>query len=115
MASCSFLNKIYVMGSADALNKFMKNPRPYLMPPQPRAPCKIAVVGPSTAGKTSIAHLLAQQYNAKVLDMNQLIVPKLDEERKRQLEVVRREATEISIQTVMTKLKEEMEAAKTCE
>lgn len=48
------------------MGKFLKNPRPYLMPPQPRPPCKLSVLGPPLGGKTTLCHLLAQKYGAKV-------------------------------------------------
>lgn len=48
------------------MEKFLKNPRPYLMAPQPRPPCKLAILGAPLAGKTTLAHLLAQKYGAKV-------------------------------------------------
>jgi len=54
------------MSSEEAMVKFMKNPRPYLLPPQPRPPCKLIVTGPPLAGKTTLCHLLAQKYGAKV-------------------------------------------------
>lgn len=61
-----FLDKIYVMSSPDAMEKFLKNPRPFLISPQPRPPCKLCVVGPPLSGKTSNCHLLAQKFNARV-------------------------------------------------
>ena len=63
---CSFLDKIYCLSSPDAMEKFLKNPRPYLLPPQPRPPCKLAVLGPPLSGKTTLCALLAQKYGAKV-------------------------------------------------
>ena len=48
------------------MEKFLKNPRPYLLPPQPRPPCKLAVLGPPLSGKTTLCALLAQKYGAKV-------------------------------------------------
>jgi len=62
----SFLDKLYVLSSAAAMEKFMKNPRPYLMPPQPRPPCKIIVQGPAKAGKTQLCYKLADKYGAQV-------------------------------------------------
>ena len=64
--SFSFLDKMYVLSSGEAMEKFLKNPRPYLLPPQPRPPCKLSITGPPLSGKTTLAHLLAQKYNAKV-------------------------------------------------
>jgi adenylate/nucleoside-diphosphate kinase len=107
----SFLDKTYVLSSPEAVEKFLKNPRPYLMPPQPRPPCKISVTGPHLSGKTEVAHLLAQKYGAKVLDIDVLIKPKFEEEKKKIVDQARKEATEQAIGTVKAKLKEEQEAA----
>ena len=62
----SFLDKMYVLSSEDAMGKFLKNPRPYLLPPLPRPPCKLVITGPPMSGKTTMAHQLAQKYGAKV-------------------------------------------------
>ena len=62
----SFLDKLYVLSTEEALQKFLKNPRPYLLPPQPRPPCKICVSGPPLSGKTTLCNQLAQKYGAKV-------------------------------------------------
>ena len=62
----SFLDKLFVMSSNEALAHFMRNPRPYLAPHLPRPPCKVCVLGPPHSGKTTVAHALAQRYNAKV-------------------------------------------------
>ena len=62
----SFLDKLYVMSTNEALAHFMRNPRPYLASHLPRPPCKVCVLGPPHAGKTTVAHALAQRYNAKV-------------------------------------------------
>jgi adenylate/nucleoside-diphosphate kinase len=48
------------------MGKFLKNPRPYLLPPQPRPPCKLVVVGVPLAGKTTLAQSLAEKYGATV-------------------------------------------------
>lgn len=59
--ACAFLDKMYVMSSADAMSSFVKNPRPYLLPPCPQIPCKIAVVGQPFTGKTDLVHDLAKE------------------------------------------------------
>ena len=59
----SFLDKVYTLSSAQALTEFMKNPRPYLLPPLPLIPCKLAVLGPPLSGKSEICSVLAQRYN----------------------------------------------------
>ncbi|NXB23981.1 KAD9 kinase, partial [Rhagologus leucostigma] len=62
----SFLGKMYVLSSQEALKKFMLNPRPYLLPPMPVSPCKVFVFGPPFSGRTTICNLIAHNYKAKV-------------------------------------------------
>ncbi|NWU27626.1 KAD9 kinase, partial [Dyaphorophyia castanea] len=62
----SFLGKMYVLSSQEALKKFMLNPRPYLLPPMPVSPCKVFVFGPPFSGRTTISNLIAHNYKAKV-------------------------------------------------
>uniref|UniRef100_A0A8C3U4C0 Adenylate kinase 9 n=1 Tax=Catharus ustulatus TaxID=91951 RepID=A0A8C3U4C0_CATUS len=69
----SFLGKMYVLSSAEALKKFVLNPRPYLLPPMPASPCKVFVFGPPFSGRTTICNLIAHNYKGKVLDMDELI------------------------------------------
>ena len=60
------MDKMYCLSSAEALTKFVKSPRTYLLPPHPRIPCKICIAGPPTSGKTTLAQGLANHYNAMV-------------------------------------------------
>ncbi|NWH93271.1 KAD9 kinase, partial [Aegithalos caudatus] len=62
----SFLGKMYVMSSQEALKKFMLNPRPYLLPPMPVSPCKVFVFGPPFSGRTTICNVIAHNYKGKV-------------------------------------------------
>ncbi|KFQ71889.1 Adenylate kinase 9, partial [Phaethon lepturus] len=62
----SFLGKIYVLSSLEALETFMLNPRPYLLPPMPLPPCKVLVFGPPFSGRTTICNLIAHKYKGKV-------------------------------------------------
>ncbi|NWW70170.1 KAD9 kinase, partial [Climacteris rufus] len=62
----SFLGKMYVLSSREALEKFMLNPRPYLLPPMPLPPCKVLVFGPPFSGRTTICNLIAHKYTGKV-------------------------------------------------
>merc|ERR1712183_737614 len=50
--SVSFLDKMYVMSSAQAMSDFIRNPRPYLLPPYPQIPCKLSIIGHPYAGKS---------------------------------------------------------------
>uniref|UniRef100_A0A8C3C0F7 Adenylate kinase 9 n=1 Tax=Cairina moschata TaxID=8855 RepID=A0A8C3C0F7_CAIMO len=62
----SFLGKMYVLSSPEALKKFVLNPRPYLLPPMPIPPCKVLVFGPPFSGRTTICKLIANKYKGKV-------------------------------------------------
>ncbi|NXA70784.1 KAD9 kinase, partial [Mohoua ochrocephala] len=62
----SFLGKMYVLSSQEALKKFMLNPRPYLLPPMPVSPCKVFVFGPPFSGRTTICNAIAHNYKGKV-------------------------------------------------
>ena len=55
-----------MLSSGEAMSKFMKNPRPYLLPPQPRPPVKLCVMGPPHSGKTTLCYNLAEKYGAQV-------------------------------------------------
>ncbi|KFQ81513.1 Adenylate kinase 9, partial [Phoenicopterus ruber ruber] len=62
----SFLGKMYMLSSPEALKTFMLNPRPYLLPPMPLPPCKVLVFGPPFSGRTTICNLIADKYKGKV-------------------------------------------------
>ncbi|NXK05987.1 KAD9 kinase, partial [Herpetotheres cachinnans] len=62
----SFLGKMYILSSPEALKIFMLNPRPYLLPPMPLPPCKVLVFGPPFSGRTTICNLIAHKYKGKV-------------------------------------------------
>ncbi|KAF7262712.1 hypothetical protein EG68_00023 [Paragonimus skrjabini miyazakii] len=64
-----FLGNIFCMHSIENFTAFMANPRPYLLPPQPRPPFRVMVVGPAASGKSTVIRLLAERYGARVLDL----------------------------------------------
>ncbi len=71
----SFLDKIYVMSGPEQMELFLKNPRPYLISPQPRPPCKLCITGPPLSGRTTMAFWLAQKFNARVRKLLQWAIP----------------------------------------
>lgn len=101
-----------MMADEASLRKFLKNPRSYLELPQPRAPCKVSILGPKYSGKTSLSILLAKRYNAKVIDMQTLIAPKLIAAQNELLEKTKKETIEAAIETIKTKYREKIEQEK---
>ncbi|XP_073432131.1 adenylate kinase 9 isoform X2 [Dendrobates tinctorius] len=102
-----FLDKMYVLSSEASLIKFMQNPRPYLLPPMPLPPCKVAVLGPKSSGKTTVCNLIANKYSGKVFDMSVLILPYMEEAKQNAMEKACEEATEKAIEVVRKKLQQE--------
>ncbi|XP_048791503.1 adenylate kinase 9 isoform X4 [Lagopus muta] len=93
----SFLGKMYMLSSPEALKTFMLNPRPYLLPPMPMPPCKVLVFGPPVSGRTTICNLIASKYKGKVLDMAELIQSHVEELREKNIEQIRRDAIEKAV------------------
>jgi hypothetical protein len=58
------------MSTQDALEQFIFNPRPYLLPKMPTSPIKFFILGHPLAGKSSFAKELAFVTNSTVVDMN---------------------------------------------
>ncbi|KAM6460290.1 adenylate kinase 9 isoform 2-T2 [Liasis olivaceus] len=101
----SFLGKMYMISTEEALKQFMLNPRSYLLPPMPLPPCKILIVGPPLSGKSTLCGLLANRYQGKALDMEVLLQRHYEEARIELIEQTRAEATLAGI----AKVKEKME------
>ncbi|KAF3702867.1 Adenylate kinase 9 [Channa argus] len=89
-----FQGKLYILSSHEAYLKFIASPRWYLMPPMPRPPCRVAIIGPPKAGKTTLCKLLAQHYNTLVLDMEELVKPVLMKLEQERLEKIKGEPTQ---------------------
>uniref|UniRef100_A0A673XQZ8 Adenylate kinase 9 n=1 Tax=Salmo trutta TaxID=8032 RepID=A0A673XQZ8_SALTR len=102
--SVGFMDKIYILSSQEALGKFMLNPRRYLLPPMPRPPCKVSVIGPPCAGKSTLCALLAQHYGAEVVDMEVLMKPVIAKVKQDMLEKVKRDSTLMAIERVKVKM-----------
>ena len=105
----SFLDKIYLMADEHSLKEFLKNPRPYLRLPQPRAPCKLSILGPRFSGKTTLCSALAKKYNAKVIDMNLLIEPEQKRYKEELIEKTRHDTTHAVIEQIKVKFHEALE------
>lgn len=105
----SFLDKMYILSSEEAYQKFITNPRPYLLPPMPRFPCRVCIIGPPQAGTTTLCRLLAQSYNALVLDVDELLKPVLSKEEQERIDKIKEEATLTAIDMVKRNLEEGIE------
>jgi len=110
--AAAFLDKVYLMHSEEALREFMANPRPFLLPPQPRAPCKLSVLGPAYSGKTTLCQVLAKKYNARVIQMDELIRPEMERSRQAMIERARAAAVEDASEAVRSKFRERLELEK---
>uniref|UniRef100_A0A8C6SZD8 Nucleoside-diphosphate kinase n=1 Tax=Neogobius melanostomus TaxID=47308 RepID=A0A8C6SZD8_9GOBI len=95
-----FQDKMYILSTAEAYGKFTVNPRRYLVPPMPRPPCRVSIIGPSLSGKTTLCNLLAQHYNAEVLDVDTLVQTSLKEAKQERLKRIKKEATAAAIEKI---------------
>ncbi|XP_018311791.1 adenylate kinase 9-like [Mycetomoellerius zeteki] len=68
-----FLDMIFFLSSQEASNLFIENPRTFLLPPNPRPTCKIAVFGPKYAGKSELSIRLAEVFNGVVINVDQIV------------------------------------------
>lgn len=68
-----FMNKIFFLGNEENFFKFYRNPRPYLLPPNPRPTCKIFVFGPKLSGKTAASLCLSYLLNGTVLSIESML------------------------------------------
>ncbi|XP_065820230.1 adenylate kinase 9 [Labrus bergylta] len=102
-----FQDKLYILSSQEAYQKFVANPRQYLLPPMPRPPCRVAIIGPPQAGKSTLCQLLAQHYNALVLDLEKLVLPVLEKVEQDRLDQIKDETTQVAIEQIKKKMQQE--------
>lgn len=100
----SFRDKFYIISSQEAYKKFIINPRTYLLPPMPRPPCRVSIIGPPQAGKSTMCKLLAQHYNVVVIDMDALVRPVLAKNEKERLDKVKEETTRDAIEKIQMEI-----------
>ncbi|KAL7388763.1 hypothetical protein ABVT39_020280 [Epinephelus coioides] len=104
-----FQDKLYILSSQEAYQKFVTNPRRYLLPPMPRPPCRVSIIGPPQAGKSTLSRLLAQHYNALVLDMEVLVQPVLAKVEQERLDEIKEETTQVAIEKIKMKMEQDGE------
>lgn len=104
---CSFQDKLYILSSQEAYQKFITNPRRYLLPPMPRSPCRVSIIGPPQAGKSTLCKLLAQHYNTLVLDVDVLLQPVLAEVEQERLDKIKEETTRAALEKIKMKMEQD--------
>lgn len=104
----SFLDKIYLLSSMESMDKFLRNPRPYLLRPNPKPTCKISVLGLPKSGKTSLCYLLAEKYKAKVIQVKEKIDEEKNLRKEEKLKSWMQECTKIAIETVRNNIKKRL-------
>lgn len=67
----SFMNKIFFLSDELACQKFLRNPRPFLLLPYPKSSCRIFIMGPPCSGKTAVAHCLAYLLDGEVISQSE--------------------------------------------
>lgn len=97
---------MYVLSSQKAYQKFITNPRRYLLPPMPRLPCRISIIGPPQAGTSTLCKLLAQHCNVLVVDMDALMQSVLDKIEQERLDLIKEEKTRAAIENIKMKIKQ---------
>ncbi|XP_685909.5 adenylate kinase 9 isoform X1 [Danio rerio] len=110
-----FMDKIYVLSSDDALQKFMANPRCYLLQPKPHVPCRVSVIGPPRSGKSTMCGLLAEKYGALVVDVRELMERNQGLLKQDMLNKVRHDATIAGLEKVRAKMELEATAIEVTE
>lgn len=68
-----FLDKIFFLSSQKAKTLFIENPRTFLLPPNPRPACKIAMFGPKYAGKSALSTRLAEILGGTVINVDEIV------------------------------------------
>ncbi|XP_071050674.1 adenylate kinase 9-like [Onthophagus taurus] len=101
-----FLNKIFCISEEHAMMRFIRNPRPYLLPPFPKPPCKIFVIGPPVSGKSAVAKSVALFLDGKVLDTFTLQTEYCEKMNKQYKENVRNDAMNEAL-AILINLKQE--------
>uniref|UniRef100_UPI0037E901CB adenylate kinase 9 n=1 Tax=Semicossyphus pulcher TaxID=241346 RepID=UPI0037E901CB len=102
-----FQDKLYILSSQEAYQKFITNPRPYLLPPMPRPPCRVSIIGPPQAGKSTLCKLLAEHYNALLLDVEELVQPVWAKVEQERLDEIKEETTKVAMEKIKMKMEQD--------
>ena len=102
-----FMNSLYFLSSQEAENSFIENPRTYLLPPNPRPTCKIAIIGPRHCGKTDLSNKLALSLGGTVIDIQKLEGELIEEQMQEKIAIELRKILDIVIKDAAEILEKE--------
>ncbi|XP_077367067.1 adenylate kinase 9 isoform X2 [Festucalex cinctus] len=105
--SVGFRDKMYILSSQEAYDKFVSNPRPYLLPPMPSPPCRVCIIGTADSGRPALAKLMGGRHNVSVLELEKLAEPLVAELEKEWLAKVREDSTQVAMEKIRTKQQNE--------
>ncbi|CAH8875119.1 unnamed protein product, partial [Trichobilharzia szidati] len=108
-----YLGQIFCLSNITNYTLFMKNPRPYLLPPQPRPPFRVIVLGAKSTGKTQLIRVLAESYRARIIDLVGMLQEEYDKILNERLQEVQETTEAIVIKEVTERHEAELEAYKT--
>ncbi|XP_066586947.1 adenylate kinase 9-like, partial [Prorops nasuta] len=74
-----YMDKLYFLATLENVGLFLENPKTFLLPPNPKVPCRIAIFGPKLSGKTKICNQLADFFDAALIDVCQVEKKYVDE------------------------------------
>lgn len=102
-----------MLSSFEASREFIRNPRPYLVSPQPVMPVRIAIVGHLCAGVSSMTRLIAERYNASWISLNDILQAELIRAKKKFMRKVREDTTAKTIKNIVDQRKREADEIRT--
>uniref|UniRef100_A0A3Q2XYZ4 Uncharacterized protein n=1 Tax=Hippocampus comes TaxID=109280 RepID=A0A3Q2XYZ4_HIPCM len=110
--SVGFRDKMYILSSQEAYDKFVTNPRRYLLPPMPSPPCRVCIIGTKASGRPDLSKLMAARHNVSVLELEKLAEPLVAELEKEWLVKVKEDSTQAAMEKIRTKQQNEQSSGK---
>ncbi|XP_037100184.1 adenylate kinase 9 isoform X2 [Syngnathus acus] len=105
--SVGFRDKMYILSSQEAYDKFVSNPRRYLLPPMPSPPCRVCIIGTAASGRPELSVLMGARHNVSVLELEKLAEPLLAELETEWLAKVKEDSVQAAMEKIRTKQQNE--------
>ncbi|GAU89148.1 hypothetical protein RvY_01732 [Ramazzottius varieornatus] len=67
-----FLDRLYLLADKVQQEKFIQNPRLYILPPNPKTPTRFVVMGPSGSARSTMAKKLAETFGSRIVDLQEV-------------------------------------------